>query len=159
MIGRERKIVIDKYTGKRAVSARLEEYGIQLSPIELENIVEEIKSVGDTRKLLFDADIIEIAEKVIGRQIDIIPHEINALLMISVESHVYTSAVVRRLKNHMNVSSVYEVTGDYDITTYVKAANTADLNNLIEEIRTIPGVKQTNTRLVLKKHSENGADR
>ncbi len=159
LIGRERKIVIDKYTGKKAVSARLEEYGIQLSPVELEKIVEEIKTVGDTRKLLFDADIIEIAEKVIGRQIDVIPHEINALLMISVESHVYTSAVVRRLKNHMNVSSVYEVTGDYDITTYIKAANTADLNNLIEEIRTIPGVKQTNTRLVLKKHSENGVDR
>ena len=159
LIGRERKIVIDKYTGKRAVASRLEEYGIQLNPTELERIVEEIKNVGDHRKLLFDADIIEIAEKVLGRRIDVIPHEINALLMISVESHVYTSAVVRRLKNLMNVTSVYEVTGEYDITSYVKAADTADLNNLIEEIRTIPGVKQTNTRLVLKKHSENGADR
>ena len=159
LIGRERKIVIDKYTGKRAVSAKLEEYGIRLSMVDLEKIVEEIKAVGDSRKLLFDADIIEITEKVIGRQIDVIPHEINALLMISVESHVYTSAVVRRLKNHLNVASVYEVTGDYDITTYIKATDTADLNNLIEEIRTIPGVKQTNTRLVLKKHSDNGIDR
>ena len=43
----------------------------------------------------------------------------------------------------MNVTNVYEITGDYDISAYVKVANTADLNNLIEEIRTIPGVKQT----------------
>ncbi len=156
VIGRERRIVIDKYTGKKAVAARLGEYGILLETDELERIVEQIKTVGDTRKLLFDADIIEIAEKVIGRRIDVIPHEINALLMIAVESHVYTTAVVRRLKNFDSISAVYEVTGEYDITTYIKAADTADLNNLIEEIRTIPGVKQTNTRLVLKKHAENG---
>jgi homocitrate synthase len=159
LIGRERKIVIDKYTGKAAVAARLAEYDIHLEGDQLDRIVDSIKAVGDTRKLLFDADIIEIAEKVIGRQIDVIPHEINALLMIAVESHVYTSAVVRRLKNFASVTSVYEVTGEYDITTYIKAGNTADLNNLIEEVRTIPGVKQTNTRLVLKKHSENGAER
>jgi 2-isopropylmalate synthase len=159
LIGRERKIVIDKYTGKAAVAARLAEYDIHLESEQLESIVDSIKAVGDARKLLFDADIIEIDEKVIGRQIDVIPHEINALLMIAVESHVYTSAVVRRLKNSANVSSVYEVTGEYDITSYAQAGNTADLNNLIEEVRTIPGVKQTNTRLVLKKHSENGAER
>ena len=156
VVGRERKIVIDKYTGKRAVLGRLQEYDINVSAEELEAIVDEIKQVGDNRKLLFDTDIIEIAERVTGRNIDVIPKEINALVMIAVESHVYTSTVVRRLKNLQNISSVYEVTGDYDITIYAKASDTAGLNNLIEQIRAIQGVKTTETRLILKKHTENG---
>ena len=155
LIGRERKIVIDKYTGKRAVLSRLAEYDISINRQELEDIVEEIKKVGDNRKLIFETDIIEIAEKVTGRNIDVIPKEINALVMISVESHVYTSAVVRRLKALDNINAVYEITGDYDINLYAKAGDTAGLNNLIEQIRSIPGIKTTETRLILKKHTEN----
>jgi len=156
ILGRERKIVIDKYTGKRAVLSRLQEYDIEVSQTELEGIVEEIKNVGDNRRMIFDTDIIEIAEKVTGRNIDVIPKEINALINISVESHVYTSAVVRRLKNLHNITSVFEITGDYDISIYCKVANTAELNNFIEQIRSIQGVKTTETSLVLKKHTDNG---
>ena len=156
LIGRERKIVIDKYTGKLAVQARLDEYDVKVGPEELEQIVHEIKSVGDSRKLLFDTDIIEIAEHVTGRMLDVIPHELNAIVMIEVESHIYTSAVVRRLRNFRNVSNVYEITGDFDISAYIKVENIHGLNNLIEELRTIPGVKQTETRMVLKKYSCNG---
>ena len=66
---------------------------------DLDRIVDEIKRVGDERKILHDADIVEIAERVTGRIIDIFPKDINAIVMIAVESHVYTGAVVRRLKN------------------------------------------------------------
>ena len=76
--------------------------------------------------------------------------------MIEAESHVYTSSLVRRLRNFKNVSSVYEITGDYDISSVVRAPDVHALNNLIEELRTIPGVKQTDTRLVLKKYATNG---
>jgi 2-isopropylmalate synthase len=156
LVGRERKLVIDKYTGKRAVAARLEEYGIQVSSEELANIVNKIKQIGDQHKLLFDTDIVEIAEKVTGRAIDAIPHDIQAIVMIEAESHVYTSSLVRRLCNFKNVSSVYEITGDYDISSMVRAPDVHALNNLIEELRTIPGIRQTDTRLVLKKFAANG---
>ena len=156
VIGRERKIVIDKYTGKTAVAARLDEYGIEVSAAELEVIVARIKNIGDNRKQLFDADILEIAEQVTGREIDVIPHDINAIIMLEVESHVYTTSVVRRLRSFENVTSVYEVTGDYDISAFANAENIAALNNLIEEIRTVSGVKRTETRMVLKKYNGNG---
>jgi isopropylmalate/homocitrate/citramalate synthase len=156
MLGRERRIVIDKYTGKSAVAARLDEYGIEVSRAELEVIVTRIKNIGDQRKQLFDADILEIAEQVTGREIDVIPHDITAIVMLEVESHVYTSAVVRRLRGFTNVSSVYEVTGDHDISALVNVENVAALNNLIEEIRTLQGVKRTETRMVLKKYNGNG---
>lgn len=153
ILGRERKIVIDKYTGKSAVAARLDEYGIEVSAAELEVIVTRIKNMGDQRKQLFDADILEIAEQVTGRELDVIPHDISAMVMLEVESHVYTSAVVRRLRGFTNVSSVYEVTGDHDISAFVNVENIASLNNLIEEIRTLQGVKRTETRMVLKKYN------
>jgi 2-isopropylmalate synthase len=155
MLGRDRKILIDKYTGKSAVAARLEEYGIEVNAAELEVIVARIKNIGDQRKQLFDADILEIAEQVTGREIDVIPHDLSAMVMLEVESHVYTSAVVRRLRGFTNVSSVYEVTGDHDISAFVNVENIAALNNLIEEIRTVQGVKRTETRMVLKKYNGN----
>ncbi len=157
LLGRERKIVIDKYTGKSAVAARLDEYGIEVSAAELEVIVSRIKNIGDARKQLFDADILEIAEQVTGREMDVIPHDISAMLMVEVESHVYTSSVVRRMRGFTSVSNVYEVTGDYDISAFVNVENMAALNNLIEEIRTVTGVKRTETRMVLKKY--NGTNR
>jgi 2-isopropylmalate synthase len=156
ILGRERQIIIDKYTGKSAVASRLDEYGIEVSAAELEVIVTRIKNMGDERKQLFDADILEIAEQVTGREIDVIPHDISAMVMLEVESHVYTSAVVRRMRGLTNVSNVYEITGDYDISAFVNVENIMALNNLIEEIRTVQGVKRTETRMVLKKYNGNG---
>ncbi|MHB8779165.1 MAG: LeuA family protein [Anaerolineales bacterium] len=156
LLGRERKIVIDKYTGKSAVQSRLDEYGIEVSAAELEVIVSRIKNLGDQRKQLFDTDIIEVAEHVTGREMDVIPHDISALLMVEVESHVYTSSVVRRLRGFTNVTNVYEITGDYDISAFVNVENVMALNNLIEEVRTVQGVKRTDTRMVLKKYNGNG---
>jgi 2-isopropylmalate synthase len=155
LLGRERKIVIDKYTGKSAVQSRLDEYGIEISAAELEVIVTRIKNMGDERKQLFDADILEIAEQVTGRTIDVIPHDISAMVMLEVESHVYTTAVVRRLRGIKHVSNVYEITGDYDVNAFVNVENMMALNNLIEEIRTVQGVKRTETRMVLKKYNGN----
>jgi len=153
LLGRERKIVIDKYTGKSAVASRLDEYGIEVSAAELEVIVTRIKSLGDDRKQLFDSDILQIAEQVTGREIDIIPHNINAMVMLEVESHVYTTSVVRRLREFTNVKNVYEITGDFDVSAFVEVENVMALNNLIEEIRTVQGVKRSETRMVLKKYN------
>ncbi len=125
------------------------------SAAELEVIVARIKNMGDQRKQLFDTDIIEIAEHVTGRELDIIPHDINALIMLEVESHVYTTSVVRRLRSFANVTLVYEITGDYDISAFVNVENMVALNNLIEEVRTVQGVKRTETRMVLKKYNGN----
>lgn len=156
ILGRERRIVIDKYTGKLAVEARLAEFDVHVTPEDLAQIVDEIKRIGDEHKFLHDADIIDVAERVTGKMIDIFPKDINAIVMVAVESHVYTTSVVRRLKNLKQVSNVYELTGDYDITAYVKVPSTPDLNNFIEELRAMPGVKNTDTRVVLKKYAENG---
>ncbi|MCA2000640.1 MAG: Lrp/AsnC ligand binding domain-containing protein [Chloroflexi bacterium] len=42
------------------------------------------------------------------------------------------------------------------MSALANAENMAALNNLIEEIRTVQGVKRTETRMVLKKYNGNG---
>jgi 2-isopropylmalate synthase len=153
IIGRERKIIVDKYTGKAAVKAKLDDYGIIVDDENLKKIVEEIKKIGDERKILHDSDIIEIAENITGKTTDVIPKGINALVLISVETPIYTTSVVRKLKNFKYINSVFEITGEHDISAYVKVQNTAELNNLVEELRTVPGIKETSTKIVLKKHN------
>jgi len=155
LLGRERKIVIDKYTGKSAVEARLKEFGIKVSQTDLENIVAAIKEAGDQRKQLFDTDIIDITERITGRELDVIPREISALIMLEVESHVFTPLIVRRLRGFEKVNHVYEISGDFDISALVDVENVVALNNLIDEVRTMRGVKRTETRLVLKKYKGN----
>ena len=156
MVGRERKIVIDKYTGKSAVASRLDQYGIEVDPMELEKIVQGIKELGDQRKQVFDTDIIDIAEKVTKRDLDVIPRDINALIMLEVESFVFTAMIVRKLRSFDNISRVYEISGDYDISTVANVENIAELNNLIDQIRNMRGVKRTDTRIVLKKYNGDG---
>jgi len=153
LIGRERKIIVDKYTGKRAVQSKLDDYSIKVSDDELKLIVAEIKHIGDERKILHDSDILEIAERVTGKTNEVIPKNINALILISVETDVYTTSVVRHLKNFKYIQSVFEITGEHDISAYAEVISTAELNNLLEELRTIPGIKQTSTKIVLKKHN------
>lgn len=153
VLGRERRIIVDKYTGRAAVEARLNEYGLQVSQEQLGQIVERIKQAGDERRHLHDADILEIAERITGLELDVFPKEIHALVMIDVESHVYTGAVVRRLRGHAQVSQVFEMTGEYDVQAQVRAGNTLLLNNFLEELRAMPGVKNTDTRIILKKHN------
>jgi homocitrate synthase len=150
-LGRERKIVIDKYTGKKAVANKLDEYGINYDQEQLKNIVLKIKEIGDERKIIHETDILEIAERVTGQKTSIIPRKINALVLVSVDSVHYTSSILRKLRNFKGVHSVFEITGDYDISVYVKVENVAQLNDVVEEFRTVPGIKSTSTKIVLKK--------
>ncbi|MFN8402046.1 MAG: Lrp/AsnC ligand binding domain-containing protein [Anaerolineales bacterium] len=57
------------------------------------------------------------------------------------------------MRGFTNVSNVYEITGDFDISAFINVENVSALNNLIEEIRTVPGVKRTDTKMVLKKYN------
>jgi len=49
------------------------------------------------------------------------------------------------------VKTVYEITGQYDITTIMSATNIAEINSTIDALRKIPGVVDTNTVIILRK--------
>lgn len=151
VFGRSRDYVIDKYTGKHAVKDRFERLGVKLDDRELEQVLARIKSSEGTRYFR-DVDLLEIAEEVTGKVLKPRPPErIEAVVSVKCGSNVYTTSVTRRLSIIPGVKEVMEISGDYDILVKVEARDSAELNNIVESIRSVKGVESTLTSLVLKK--------
>jgi len=153
LVGRTRDYTIDKYTGKKAVKARLEKLGVHVDEEELEKVVEAIKSRPDIRYLR-DEDLLEVVEEVTGKRLRLRPPEnIEALVMVKCGSNIYTTSVARRLSILPGVREVLEVTGERDIVLKVEVSTPVELNQVIESIRSLRGVEETYTMLVLKRLS------
>jgi len=75
----------------------------------------------------------------------------SAIVLVSVDSATDTSKVSLKLTKLDGVRTVYEITGQYDITVIVSAATIAEINNSIDALRKVPGVVDTNTVIILKK--------
>ena len=75
----------------------------------------------------------------------------SAIVLVSVDSATDTSKVSIKLAKLDGVKTVYEITGQYDITTIISAQNIADINNSIDALRKITGVVDTNTVIILRK--------
>jgi DNA-binding Lrp family transcriptional regulator len=75
----------------------------------------------------------------------------SAIVLVSVDSATDTSKVSLKLTKLDGVKTVYEITGQYDITVIISAATIAEINNSIDALRKIPGVVDTNTVIILKK--------
>jgi DNA-binding Lrp family transcriptional regulator len=75
----------------------------------------------------------------------------SAIVLISVDSATDTSKVSERLAKLEGVKTVYEITGQYDITTIISATNISEINSSIDALRKIPGVIDTNTVIILRK--------
>ncbi|HJM25122.1 MAG TPA: HTH-type transcriptional regulator LysM [Nitrosopumilus sp.] len=75
----------------------------------------------------------------------------SAIVLVSVDSATDTSKVSLKLAKLNGVKTVYEITGQYDITTIISAQNISDINNSIDALRKITGVVDTNTVIILRK--------
>ena len=75
----------------------------------------------------------------------------SAIVLVSVDSATDTSKVSLKLAKLDGVKTVYEITGQYDITTIMSATNIAEINSTIDALRKISGVVDTNTVIILRK--------
>ncbi len=74
----------------------------------------------------------------------------SAFVLISVESSMDTSKVSSRITKIQGVKTVYEITGQYDITVVIRASNIIEINECIDALRKIPGVSDTNSVIILR---------
>ena len=75
----------------------------------------------------------------------------SAIVLVSVDSATDTSKVSLKLTKLEGVKTVYEITGQYDITTIISAPTITEINSSIDALRKIAGVVDTNTVIILKK--------
>jgi Lrp/AsnC family transcriptional regulator, leucine-responsive regulatory protein len=74
----------------------------------------------------------------------------SAIVLISVDSTMDTSRVSSKLTKIEGIKTIYEITGQYDISVIISAPNITDINNSIDSLRKIPGVTDSNTVIILK---------
>ena len=74
---------------------------------------------------------------------------IKALIEVNIEVNVNTSDISARIRDMPEVEAVYEVSGDVDIVTIVDVMTTAEMNAVIERIRSLGPTMATETRLIL----------
>ena len=65
-VGRERRLVLGKHTGRAGARAALAEHGVEVDDAALGEIVDRVKEIADRGKRVTDADLLAIAEEVRG---------------------------------------------------------------------------------------------
>ena len=104
-----------------------------LSDLEEEGVIE-----GYTPKVNYDA----------------LGYDVTAVIQLKVEGHALPE-ITESLKEHRQMTSVYEVTGDYDVVAVGKFEDTDGMNEQIKTLLTDPDIKESNTSVVLNSVSEN----
>ena len=74
----------------------------------------------------------------------------SAIVLISVDSSIDTSKVSTKLAKLDGIKTVYEITGQYDITAIISAPSITEINTCIDSLRKIPGVTDSNSVIILR---------
>lgn len=75
----------------------------------------------------------------------------GALVFIIASSE--TSKVAKAVAALNGVSEVFETSGEFDVCAKVEARGIGELNELVDEIRKLKGIKKTKTVIILKNWS------
>jgi len=84
---------------------------------------------------------------------DALGYDVTAIVQLKVEGDALPD-VTGRLREHDQMISVYEVTGDYDIIAVGKFTDTDGMNAQIKTLLNDPDIKESNTSVVLNAASE-----
>ncbi|MEM1943836.1 MAG: Lrp/AsnC family transcriptional regulator [Candidatus Caldarchaeum sp.] len=77
-------------------------------------------------------------------------YSVMAVTFVSVSPAVPTPEVADKLVKINGVEEVYEITGTVDVMALISVPSMNDLNKVIEDIRNVNGVSETNTSIVLR---------
>jgi Lrp/AsnC family leucine-responsive transcriptional regulator len=74
----------------------------------------------------------------------------QAITLLATNPELPTQQVSKEIQSIVNVETVYEVTGEYDIVAVISGMNVTEVNECIEKIRRVKGIVKTNTMIVLR---------
>jgi DNA-binding Lrp family transcriptional regulator len=84
---------------------------------------------------------------------DKLGYDVTAILQLKVEGSALED-VTEELRDHRQMVTVYEVTGDHDIIAVGKFTDTDDMNDEIKTLLNDPEIKESNTSVVLNAAKE-----
>lgn len=106
-----------------------------------------LSAVSERLKKLESGNIIErftviLDSKALGR-------ELSVLMNISLENPRNTKEFEEIINNEDEILECHYVTGEYDYILKITTKNTVSLESLMNRIKSIPGIKKTETNVVL----------
>jgi (R)-citramalate synthase len=112
LVGRKRRIVLGKHSGSASVKAALDEMHYMVDEKQLKEIVARIKTLGDRGKRVTDADLMVIAEAVLGLAFTPVL-SLKQFTVVS-GSHVMPTASVTLVVNGQDVTGASTGNGPVD---------------------------------------------
>ncbi len=70
LVGKERTLVVGKHSGVHAVQNKLKEYGMELTPDQMKEVVTRVKKYAESGKKLDDAELLAVAYDVMGQEVE-----------------------------------------------------------------------------------------
>jgi DNA-binding Lrp family transcriptional regulator len=78
-----------------------------------------------------------------------IKDEIHAIVFVAISRSIPTTDIADKIRK-LGIERVYEVSGNYDIICFVGEEQVDKVNSIVEKIRSLDGVTDTYTNMVLK---------
>ena len=75
-------------------------------------------------------------------------HSVHAVMMIEVAGKS-TTQIIRKLRGFPEIQALHTTNGNWDLVANVRAASLSDFDRVLREIRTIDGVTNSETSLLL----------
>ena len=85
---------------------------------------------------------------------DALGYDVTAIIQLKVEGSALPD-ITERLRDQKQMTTVYEVTGDYDVIAIGKFRDTDGMNAQIKELLTDADIRESNTSVVLNSVVEN----
>lgn len=76
--------------------------------------------------------------------------KVRTLLLVKINTKIPNPQVAQGIHKVECVDRVYEISGSYDLVVHTAAPDINSMNRAVDEIRTVKGVEDTNTVLILK---------
>ncbi len=92
-----------------------------------------------------------VASGIIKRfTIETVEEGIKAIVLIGVSVSTPSPQIAEDISNMNGVQSVFETSGQYDISAVISGPDITSLNTSIDKIRNLKGIANTNSLIVLK---------
>ncbi len=76
--------------------------------------------------------------------------QVSAVIFLQFESSSLPGGIIEKIAKVPGVQAIYELTGRFDAIVIISASRISELNERIDRIRGVDGVKSTETAVVLR---------
>ncbi len=75
--------------------------------------------------------------------------ELSVIMNISLENPEHTQEFIKFIQGEGEILECHYITGDYDYALKITTRNTQTLEHMMNRIKSVPGIKKTQTNVVL----------